>query len=277
MSRSSGGSHETSLTPAQLQVQKSIHQISQNIPQISQIIQKMGTLQDSHELRETLRTLLAKTRNLIRDTSQKTKQLEKSDDDSSVDPVRKKMLQAKLSKDVQIWSQKFQEVFKVAAQKEKDFPLPHNHTVAPIRGIGMPDSNPFLLEEENEEERKNLLPNARVQEVLRQDAEREILETELHERQESIKRIHKTVLEVNEISRDINTLVVEQGAMIENIETHVNTSAAMTDRGLKEIEEAQKQQKSGRTKMCWVLLIIIIVSIIILAIIIIPILIRISF
>jgi len=73
----------------------------------------------------------------------------------------------------------------------------------------------------------------------------------------------KTVVEVNEIFRDLSNLVHEQGAMIDNIESNIEESVVKTSEGVEDLRKANDYQKSSRNKMCCLALIILIIAAII--------------
>jgi len=81
----------------------------------------------------------------------------------------------------------------------------------------------------------------------------------ISERNRDIKKIESSVLEVNEIFRDLSHLVVEQGQMIDNIESNVEESVDYTNQGVVEVVKANEYQKSARTKMCFVLLFFVVI------------------
>jgi len=252
---------------AQARIYKQIEQISTNVPQISKMLQRIGTTQDGNELRENLRNLIGKTRNIVKEANQDIK------DFSHEDGPKNKILQAKLMKDFQMWCQKFQEVTKLSAQKEREIPLPskaNNSRTMPASPFS--HDNDFQQEEE---EKKALLSNARMQ-FVQLENDREFNEMQIEEREQGIKEIETTILEVNEITRDLSHLVHEQGRMIDNIESHIDTTVQQTAIGLQEISKAADHQNTGRKNLCCILLILVIAMIVIIGIIVTPILIKLA-
>jgi len=248
-----------------LAVHKNIEQLSVNVPQISKMLAKLGTSQDSNELRYSLRTLIGRTRDLIRETNQEIRQL-------SNGPEKNKMLQSKLAKDFQTWCQRFQDVSKLSAQKEREFPLLKNQSFS--RGSGM---TPFSLNTDNSQELEKtaLLSDSRTQ-FVQIESDREFNEMQIAEREKGIKEIETAMLEVNEITRDLANLVTEQGRLVDNIESHINTTYIETQLGVEEIRAANEYDKRGRSKMCWIIVIITVAVIVALLIIILPIVISLS-
>ena len=65
------------------------------------------------------------------------------------------------------------------------------------------------------------------------------------ERHKDIKQIEKTCLELNEMARDINMILHEQGEEIESIETHIMNSLQYSNEGVNQVREAQKIDREG--------------------------------
>jgi t-SNARE complex subunit (syntaxin) len=71
----------------------------------------------------------------------------------------------------------------------------------------------------------------------------------IQEREEEFKQINKSIVEVNAIFKDLAVIVNEQAEDIETIESNMNESARMAEKGLKELQTAAKSQSSSRGKM----------------------------
>ena len=80
------------------------------------------------------------------------------------------------------------------------------------------------------------------------------------DREEAIKEIEGTMIEVNEIYRDLSTLVVEHGHQLDNIEANMSSAEASVDQGAQQLGTASRYQKKARNKMCFLLLIVAIVA-----------------
>uniref|UniRef100_A0A7R9VXU5 t-SNARE coiled-coil homology domain-containing protein n=1 Tax=Chlamydomonas euryale TaxID=1486919 RepID=A0A7R9VXU5_9CHLO len=79
------------------------------------------------------------------------------------------------------------------------------------------------------------------------------------ERDREIVRIVETITELAQIMRDLSTLVVEQGTILDRIDANIQNTAVQIDEGVKHIVQAEKKQKSTRMFMCIVALIIVII------------------
>jgi t-SNARE complex subunit (syntaxin) len=227
-----------------------IQKISKNTTQIKQIAERIGTPKDNLEKRQQMHQLIEETRHLAHDASELIKHFETRG--NLFEEKAKRVQQQKLLKDLKQWLAQFQETVKFSGQREKAYPLQQRASQQPSNStdfqlIGEEDHNPFQREEE---ERKHLA----VQNEL------EYNEAIIRDREEGIKEIEKTVKEVNEIFIDLSNLVVEQGEMIDNIESNVEASVVDTSKGTEELVTASKYQKKARTKMCLLALILIVVA-----------------
>lgn len=87
----------------------------------------------------------------------------------------------------------------------------------------------------------------------------EIMEPELvmlEEREEGLRVIAKDVLQVNEMMKDLAFLVEEQQTDIDFIHDNVSSAHAYVDRGETELITASAHQRSSRSRMCYLLLIL---------------------
>lgn len=92
------------------------------------------------------------------------------------------------------------------------------------------------------------------------EAEREFNDAVIADRETGIKQIEQTITEVNEIFTDLANLVHEQGFMIDNIESNIESTVHNTAEGVVQLRKASEHQKSARNKMCWLALIIAIIA-----------------
>merc|ERR1719247_2999595 len=74
-----------------------------------------------------------------------------------------------------------------------------------------------------------------------------------HEREEGIRRIQSQVSEVNQIFRDLASIVHEQGQQFETIEQQAESSATNTKQAVRELKKAADRQRSQRERLCCML------------------------
>jgi len=91
------------------------------------------------------------------------------------------------------------------------------------------------------------------------EGERLFNETVIAEREQGIKQIESTIIEVNEVFRDLGALVQEQGVVVDNIERHIDETVHETTQGVKQLAKAKDHLNSTKQKMCCLVGIIVVV------------------
>lgn len=72
----------------------------------------------------------------------------------------------------------------------------------------------------------------------------------IEEREQGIKEIQQQIGEVNDIFKDLAVLVHEQGAMIDDISSNIESAQATTTQGTSELKKAAKIQRSISSNNC---------------------------
>jgi hypothetical protein len=158
----------------------------------------------------------------------------------------------------------FGEVGKLAAAKEKSVALPP----APVSGGGrgggggsafsLGDGIPYDEEGSfggrgGQDERMSREQAQALQNEL------EYNEAEIRERDQGVREIERAMTDVHEIFVHMATMVQEQGVMVDNIESHIDSAVADASKGVYELRQAEGYQKSARTKTCIILIILLVV------------------
>ena len=91
-------------------------------------------------------------------------------------------------------------------------------------------------------------------------------EEDLKRRQEEITHIEKDMVIVNNMFKDVAGMIVQQGEMLNQAETHVDKAQQETGEAVNELRRADKYQKSGSKKMCYIFVIVLIVVIVLILI-----------
>jgi syntaxin 7 len=227
-----------------------IRQINQNVSTITKIVQTLGIPhKDTPELRAKLRESIEDTRKLAMDTNRVFKSINQLQELSADDKKR----QSKLRDDFQTCLEHFQEVSKAAATRAADLQPPR---AAPSRSSG-PLSNPTpYYDDGDNDEHQGLIETQKRQQLMQLENERDFQSALIEEREQGIKQIETSIHEVNQIFIDLATLVNEQSPMIDNIENHIDSAVSNVSRGVVELRQAAEYQKSARTKMCCLVVII---------------------
>jgi len=112
-------------------------------------------------------------------------------------------------------------------------------------------TNTFNEEPDTWSDEANLLEQNRRREQLQQ--QQLMVEDELstaREREERIRQLESDILDVNEIFKELGTMVYEQGDAIDSIETNIITAADNVESGNQQLNAAASYQRSYRKKLC---------------------------
>ncbi len=82
------------------------------------------------------------------------------------------------------------------------------------------------------------------------------------EREQDIKNIETNMAEINEIYRDINRHIIDQGYTLDTIESNMAFTDNTVINSVKELKTAKRYQSGSRKKMCYLLVIVVAVLII---------------
>lgn len=75
------------------------------------------------------------------------------------------------------------------------------------------------------------------------------------EREREIFQIVESVNELQQIMRDLSSLVIDQGTIVDRIDYNVQNVAASVDQGVKQLQKAERAQQQGGMVMCATVLI----------------------
>ncbi|MBA0588445.1 hypothetical protein Gorai_001548 [Gossypium raimondii] len=221
-------------------VASGIFQINTAVSTFQRLVNTLGTPKDSPDLREKLHKTRLHIGQLVKDTSTKLKQASETDHRDEVS-ASKKIIDAKLAKDFQAVLKEFQKAQRLAAERETAYtPFVPQAVLPSSNGTSEID-----LGSDKGAEQKALLVESRRQEVVLLDNEIAFNEAIIEERELGIQEIQQKIGEVNEIFKDLAVLVHEQGALIDDIGTHIENSQAATVQAKSHLVKAAKIQRSS--------------------------------
>ncbi|KAG1676781.1 Syntaxin-12 [Nymphon striatum] len=119
------------------------------------------------------------------------------------------------------------------------------------------DSQQLLVQEQ-----KQLVLHVLTQ-IQAQQQEIEFDAAMIAERESRVRQIEADILDVNQIFRDLGTMVHEQGEIINSIEGNIEVASHEVNSGREQLHKASQYQKKFRKKLCCLLLILLIIAIII--------------
>ncbi|XP_027188043.1 syntaxin-21-like [Cicer arietinum] len=84
----------------------------------------------------------------------------------------------------------------------------------------------------------------------------------IEERDQGLREVEEQIGQINEIFKDLDVLVHDQGIVIDDIQSNIDTSASTTAQAKVQLAKASKSVKSKTSWYWWVLAIFIVVVII---------------
>ncbi|XP_050235337.1 syntaxin-22-like [Mercurialis annua] len=242
-----------SRSPSQ-SVAAGIFQINTAVAGFRRLVDGIGTAKDTPEHRQKLNNSRQRILQLVKDTSAKLKAVSESDHQANVN-ANKKIEDAKLARDFQTTLQEFQKVQQLASERETTYsPSPAAAVASGSGEYDAPrtdhDSHPFLMEQKR-------------QEVLLLDNEIVFNEAIIDEREQGIREIQEQIGQVNDIFKDLAVLVHDQGVVIDDIQSNIESSAAATSQAKVQLARASKSVKSRNTWCWWLLGIFLLVVVIV--------------
>ncbi|URE01528.1 SynN [Musa troglodytarum] len=234
-----------------------VFQINTAVSTFQRLVNTLGTPKDTPELRERLHKTRLDIQQLVKDTAAELKQASETDHHAEVS-TSKKIADAKLAKDFQAILKEFQKAQRIAAERETAYIPFVPQAVLPSSGVdGSSDKT---------SEACSMLAESRRQEGLLLDTEFVFNEAIIEEREQGIQEIQQQISEVNEIFKDLAVLVHDQGAMIDDADSHTDYSLAATAQAKTRLTKASKTRKSNSSLTCLLLVIFGIVLLIVIII-----------
>lgn len=256
-----------------------IFRINSNVSGLQKLIDLLGSSRDTNDIRKKLHDLTESTRQFIKNSSSDAKQLAGWKVTDSY-----KLEQQKVSRDYASSIQAFQRVSRLSVERQKQFVdrVKSSNAASP--------SHVRILSQEDESESHELsetrpqfqqLQQAQLQQQQMKQQQQEPEEAEetipnyeldyhdalIEEREHEIREIEVGIHELNQIFRDLGTIVQEQGGNIDNIESNVHRINDDMSGALTELHQAHEyQKKSGKRMLCLLIIFVIVLSIILIAI-----------
>jgi hypothetical protein len=236
--------------------------INSNVQTLQRLAQQLGTAKDTHDFRHSLQELVEKTRVVSRDTGALLKALNAlplpaagDDNDTRRIHIRK------VSADFSAALHGFEAVQKTIAAKCKQFAARERQSLS----AAVTEKQHAEAEASSAGETSALLGRGRGAgninkqrlEVL--DHEIEYNAAIIAEREEAIKQVEATILEVNEMFRDLGAMVHDQGTLLDNIEANVVSVGNYVGQGVADVDKAAVYQRRARGKACCILFILAVV------------------
>lgn len=181
-------------------ISNKIFKLSSNVILVHRYIGLLGTARDTEKMRTSLMDTLSKTQNITKELLPNIRDLSRWDAEE-VGP-NGKYEQKKLTAEYQKAALDFQNAQRLALEKQKDY-------VKDVKAIieeanRDEDRSPRSYEHQQEQQRLHLLDNSEI----------EFNEQLIEEREQEIQGIEMGINELNEIFKDLATIVMEQGTVL---------------------------------------------------------------
>eukprot|EP00088_Acartia_fossae_P039131 TRINITY_DN4071_c1_g1_i1.p1 TRINITY_DN4071_c1_g1~~TRINITY_DN4071_c1_g1_i1.p1 ORF type:complete len:274 (+),score=56.36 TRINITY_DN4071_c1_g1_i1:90-911(+) len=239
-----------------------IQKIIQNVSSMQRMLTQIGTSQDNQQLQNQLHQIQHYTNQLAKDTSKQLKDLNDFPPERSLDPRQWKLQREKLHSDFTRALDSFQRAQRQAAQKEKDVIRKYKIQNHELTG---PQQNQNLIDIEGGGENAAAANQSRTQAMIEEEQNIELLE----EREKAVRQLEADITDVNQIFKDLASMVHDQGELVDSIEENVETAAISITAGNEQLRQAERyQNKARRRKVCLVVtgLILLIILIIIIVV-----------
>ncbi|XP_076042699.1 syntaxin-7-like isoform X2 [Oratosquilla oratoria] len=261
------GDGGTDLQKMSHSIGSNIQKISQNVKSIQQLVNQLGTEQDSQQLRAQLHKVQHYTGGLAKDTSTEIRTFQALQLPAGEDARIWKMQRERLTREFTEALNGFQAAQREAASKEKE-------ALKRARA----DSDAHYFEDKTSTALLDLGGNSgggggggnRLQQQqqqqmqMQQQMEQEAEVHALQERETHIKQLESDIQDVNQIFKDLATMVHEQGETIDSIEANVESAQVHVARGGGEIRDALRyQNKARRKRVCLIIISVVVLAIVI--------------
>ncbi|XP_036358765.1 syntaxin-7 isoform X1 [Octopus sinensis] len=211
------------------QIGNNVFKINNGANNLNKAMKIIGTERDSNVLRDRIHETSQSTNEIVTETANLVKKIVRN---RKLTQNRKFELE-RLRNDFEESFKKFTELQKKAAEKVR--------TAKPLR----PPPGESLIDFE-EDDQESLLQRQQREEQLMQ--QQEIIEEDtalILEREERIRQLEGDILDVNEIFRELGTLVHEQGDVIDSIEANVDNGYSRVESGMQQLTKAASHQPAS--------------------------------
>ncbi|RXK40581.1 syntaxin 7 [Tremella mesenterica] len=248
---------DTAFTTLKDSVSIQIFKIQSNVQGIQRAVDKLGGPQDGPALRTSLHNLTEATREMIKKSTEDVKTLA-AFPTGGPGQGQRKPIQTKLSKEFTVALTAFQKVQRASAERQRTSVETQKRQVDRMVEDAEHDEPRSSVELEQVQTQQHV-PQVSTQEL-------EFQETLIAEREAEIREIESGIHELNDIFRDLGTIVVEQGGLIDNIESNIVSVAQNTSSAAEELTTAHEyQRKAGRRMACLLIILVVVVLVILLA------------
>eukprot|EP00050_Salpingoeca_kvevrii_P006085 m.287348 g.287348 ORF g.287348 m.287348 type:complete len:280 (+) comp11757_c0_seq1:59-898(+) len=231
-------------------ITSSIYEIGQKTSQMQKMTAQVGTARDTHDFRKRVDAVREQSKRLVLETKVAIKQLGELDGGSSAEQKKRRMQQEKFMAELAKATEQWKHAAQVLADKESSVLQAERARTASFRA----------QRDDDMDDQRALIDDHRRREQEQLDEQIDINEALIEEREQGIQAIERDMMEINDIFRDLNTAVVDQGVILDHIESNMFSTSNNVERGTQELTKASHYQKKARNKMMCLLVIVAIVA-----------------
>jgi len=236
-------------------IKSNIQSMQDSIRKVSEKLEQAQRSFFSKRVEDSLERCLEQSHKLARETEQLFREWQVHLADEPAERHRKKFSIEKLQKAFDEEAAHLKEVAQRAKQTQQEAIAAGNCGLSSSGGVecySMCDEQ----DEDDDCERGLLDDSTQTRDqtcMLAQEQDAAIRNQIAVEREEGIKRIQCQVSEVNQIFRDLASIVTDQGQQIGSIESQAETTASSTQQAVQELKKAVDRQRGAREKLCCLL------------------------
>eukprot|EP00008_Paramoeba_atlantica_P010238 CAMPEP_0201489574 /NCGR_PEP_ID=MMETSP0151_2-20130828/22887_1 /ASSEMBLY_ACC=CAM_ASM_000257 /TAXON_ID=200890 /ORGANISM="Paramoeba atlantica, Strain 621/1 / CCAP 1560/9" /LENGTH=307 /DNA_ID=CAMNT_0047875207 /DNA_START=79 /DNA_END=1002 /DNA_ORIENTATION=- len=234
------------------QVTRDLRELTRRHAKIESLSNQIAAQPTDPQLRVEMNRSIKEAQQMAKNTNQSIRQLTKLATSSA--SKEEKQVEKRLKKEFQEWLKRFQTFSKqmvdakpAAAPAAPEGPMSgYGQMSGPMSDYNPPPQYTDALLQEEDKKLKQVQLDMEFNESLIADRETEILQ------------IEQSMNELNEIFRDLNTVVHDQQSMIDNIDENISSAHSDVHEGVEELTEAKQIQKKSRFRICLLVCIVVV-------------------
>ena len=236
------------------QLSDQLFTLTANIGRLNSQIALLGTRRETDRVRERVADLLQETGDGFKDVGEGLKRVQAWHD---VGPSQK-YTSGKLAQEFRASLTEFQGLQRQALEKQRASAAAARAAVADEEGGVAGDSGADI------DGGQGLLQSQQQEQVrLAEQSEVDFQEQLIVEREGEIRNIESSVSELNELFRDVATMVHDQGASLDIISENVMQTRDDTQNADQQLRTASRHQRSARGKACCLLIVLAVVLVVV--------------
>ncbi|KAH8406298.1 hypothetical protein KR215_010763 [Drosophila sulfurigaster] len=240
-----GGLNEIDFQRLAQIIATSIEKVQQNVSTMQRMVNQLNTPQDSPELKKKLHQLMTYTKQLVTDTNNQLKEVDKCKE------RHLKMQRDRLVDDFTAALTAFQAVQRKTADIERSAlhqARAQNYSIAhppgstrssSANGSANNDNGSFFEDNFFNRKSNQQQQQQQIQTQMQEDADLQALE----EQERAIRELENNIVGVNEIYKNLGAMVYEQGVTVDSIESQVEQTSIFVSQGTENLRKASSYRK----------------------------------